>query len=229
MSPKEFQVSVVLPAYNEATTIGGLVRRARDHVPGLLEVLVVDDGSDDDTGKRAQDAGARVLSMGRNRGKGQALRRGIAEARGDVLLFLDADGQDDPAEAGLLLDALAPGVDMVVGSRFLGSFERGAITPLNRAGNRLLTAALNAMFGTDFTDTQAGFKVIRREALRRVELRADRFDIEVELLLRVAGAGGRVLEVPVRRAPRVHGNSRLQSFRDGTRILARMVSLRLGN
>ena len=146
-----------------------------------------------------------------------------------MLVFLDADGQDDPAETGLLLDALVPGVDMVVGSRFLGHFERGSITPLNRAGNRFLTAALNALFGTRFTDTQAGFKAVRSQALRGVELRSDRFDIEVELLLRVVEGGGRVVEIPVRRAPRAHGSSRLQSFRDGGRILARMVALRLGS
>lgn len=227
MSPSAFRVSVVLPAYNEAATIGDLARRARQHVPGVMEVLVIDDGSSDDTAARARDAGARVVSLARNGGKGVALRRGLAEARGDVLVLLDADGQDDPAEAAALLDAMAPDVDMVVGSRFLGRFEREAITPLNRAGNRFLTAALNALFGTRFTDTQAGFKAVRRSALRGMSLRADRFDIEVELLLRVLRAGGRVLEVPVSRAPRASGESRLQSFRDGSRILARIVALRL--
>ncbi|MBP6833033.1 MAG: glycosyltransferase family 2 protein [Deltaproteobacteria bacterium] len=228
MIPQGFQVSVVLPAYNESASIGALVRRALERVPGLLEVLVIDDGSTDDTAARARDAGARVVSLGRNGGKGGALRRGIAEARGDVLVFLDADGQDDPAETVQLLEALGPGVAMVVGSRFLGTFDRGAITPINRAGNRFLTGALNVLFGTRFTDTQAGFKAVRREALRGVELRARRFDIEVELLLRVLAGGGRVIEVPVRRAPRAHGVSRLQSFRDGTRILGRIVALRLG-
>ena len=87
---------------------------------------------------------------------------------------------------------------------------------------------INVLFSTALTDTQAGFKAVRAETLRRVNLRADRFDIEVDLLLGVLRAGGRVVEVPVRRAPRQHGESRLNSLLDGARILRRIVALRLG-
>jgi hypothetical protein len=111
-------------------------------------------------------------------------------------------------------------VDLVVGSRFIGRFEPGAITPVNHWGNRFLTSVINLLFSTALTDTQAGFKACRAETLRRVNLRADRFDIEVDLLLGVLRAGGRVVEVPVRRAPRQHGKSRLNSLIDGARILA---------
>ena len=220
-------VTVLVAAYNEAPVIGDVVREARHAVP-TGEVLVVDDGSTDGTDRAAADAGARVVRLPANGGKGSAVRRGLSEARGEVIVLIDGDGQDDPTEIPRLLDALRADVDLVVGSRFIGQFEPGAITPLNHRGNRFLTSVINVLFSTALTDTQAGFKALRAETLRRVNLRAHRFDIEVDLLLGVLRAGGRVVEVPVRRAPRQHGESRLNSLRDGTRILRRIIALRFG-
>jgi dolichol-phosphate mannosyltransferase len=220
-------VSVLVAAYNEAPVIGAVVRAALRAVPSG-EVLVVDDGSTDGTDRAATDAGARVLRLGANGGKGSAVRRGLNEVSGEVVVLIDGDGQDDPTEIPRLLEALRPDVDLVVGSRFLGQFEPGAITPVNRWGNCFLTAVINRLFSTSLTDTQAGFKVCRAATLRGLKLRANRFDIEVDLLLGVLRAGGRVVEVPVRRAPRQHGESRLNSLRDGARILRRIVALRLG-
>src|SRR5262249_54723469 len=141
------RVSVVLAAHDESRAIASVVRGSARSTPDLAEVLVVDDGSTDGTADLAREAGARVGRLEANQGKGCALRRGIAEATGDVLVFLDADGQDDPAEIPLLLEALRDDVAMVIGSRFLGRFGPGAITPVNRAGNRFLTVVLNALFG----------------------------------------------------------------------------------
>jgi glycosyltransferase involved in cell wall biosynthesis len=220
-------VTVLVAAYNEAPVIGHVVREALGAVPGS-EVLVVDDGSTDGTERAAAGAGARVLRLRANEGKGAAVRRGLAEVRGEVIVLIDGDGQDDPKEIPRLLEALQPDVDLVVGSRFIGRFEPGAITPVNRWGNRFLTSVVNLLFSAKLTDTQAGFKAFRAETLRRLNLSAKRFDIEVDLLLGVLRAGGRVVEVPVGRAPREHGESRLNSLRDGARILRRIVALRLG-
>jgi glycosyltransferase involved in cell wall biosynthesis len=220
-------VTVLVAAYNEAPVIGGVVRQALQAVPAS-EVLVVDDGSTDGTQQVAADAGARVLRLDANGGKGAAIRQGLGESRGQVIVLIDGDGQDDPSEIPQLLEALRPDVDLVVGSRFIGRFEPGAITPVNHWGNRFLTSVINLLFSTALTDTQAGFKAFRAETLRRVSLRAHRFDIEVDLLLGVLRAGGRVVEVPVRRAPRQHGESRLNSLLDGSRILMRIVGRRFG-
>lgn len=222
------RVSVVLAAHNEAATIAAVVRGCREHTPSLVEVIVVDDGSDDGTGRLAEEAGARVLRLARNQGKGAAIRRGIEDARGDVLVFLDADGQDEPAEIPRLLSGLTEGVDLVIGSRFLGTFERGAITPLNRAGTHLLNGAFNLLFRTRVTDCLAGFRAARRAPLLRAPIRARRYDIEVEILAAVLQQGGGVAEVPVSRRPRRHGASGLRSFRDGSRILLAMARKRLG-
>jgi glycosyltransferase involved in cell wall biosynthesis len=220
-------VTVLVAAYNEAPVIGGVVREALRAVPSG-EVLVVDDGSTDGTERAAAGAGARVLRLPVNGGKGAAVRHGLPEAKSEVIVLIDGDGQDDPAEIPRLLEALRPDVDLVVGSRFIGRFEPGAITPVNRWGNRFLTSVINLLFSATLSDTQAGFKAFRAETLRRVNLSAHRFDIEVDLLLGVLRTGGRVVEVPVRRGRREHGESRLNSLRDGARILRRIVARRLG-
>jgi glycosyltransferase involved in cell wall biosynthesis len=220
-------VTVLVAAYNEAPVIGDVVRTALQAVPSS-EVLVVDDGSTDGTAQTAAAAGARVLQMPANGGKGAALRRGLTETLGEVIVLIDGDGQDDPAEIPSLLEALRPDVDLVVGSRFIGHFEPGAITPVNHWGNRFLTSVINVLFSTALTDTQAGFKAFRADVLRRIKLRASRFDIEVDLLLGVLRSGGRVVEIPVRRGARKHGASRLNSVIDGTRILRRIVARRFG-
>ncbi|APR79816.1 glycosyl transferase family 2 [Minicystis rosea] len=217
---------MILAAYDEAATIGDVVRGCREHTKDLAEVIVVDDGSRDATADIAEATGARVIRLPENRGKGVAIRRGIEAAGGDILLFLDADGQDDPREIPRVLGAFDHGVDMVVGSRFLGRFEPGAITSLNRAGNLGLTAVVNVLFGVRLSDTQAGFRAVRRGAVERARLSANRYDIEVDLLLSVLRGGGRVVEAPVSRAPRRHGRSSLDSFRDGTRILLRILRKR---
>jgi glycosyltransferase involved in cell wall biosynthesis len=220
-------VGVLIAAYNEGPSIGAVVRGCLAHTPGLREVLVVDDGSRDDTAAEAERAGARVHRLPVNQGKGAALREGFARVAGDVVVLLDGDGQDPPEEIPRLLEALAPDVDLVIGSRFLGRFEAGAITPINRVGNLALTGVLNLLFGVRVTDSQAGFRALRRRALDGLQLEARAYDIETEVLLQVQARGGRVVEVGVTRGARAHGASGLSAVRDGTRILARMIRLRV--
>jgi glycosyltransferase involved in cell wall biosynthesis len=215
------KVSVVVAAYNEAPVIGEVVRAALPHG----EVVVADDGSTDGTGEIARAAGARVVRLPKNLGKGHAVRAGIAEARGEIVVLIDGDGQDDPREIPLLLKSLSD-ADLVVGSRFRGRLGEGAITPLNHAGNYFLTQVINLLYGVELTDTQAGFKALKRSLLLSLPLEAARFDIEDDVLLGVLERGGRVVEVPVSREARAHGRSRFHSFADGTRILLKILKKR---
>jgi glycosyltransferase involved in cell wall biosynthesis len=220
-------VTVVAPAYNEAASVGAVVEGARAATPGLVEVLVIDDGSTDGTAEVAARAGARVVRLSPNQGKGHAVRTAIREARGDVLVFIDADGQDDPAEIPRLLDALTPDVAMVIGSRFRGTLREGAITRLNHAGNRSLTWLFNRLFRSSLTDTQAGFRAVRKSAIQLDLLRASRYEIETELTLHVLQQGSRVVEVPVSRDRRTGGSSGFVVPYHGLRILSWMVAGRL--
>jgi len=218
-------VSIVIPAHDEAPVIGALVRACRE-IPRITEVVVVDDASRDDTGTRAAQAGANVVRCAHNVGKGAAVRRGAAIATGDVLVLLDGDGQDPPAEIPRLLAAIDAGADLVIGSRFLGDFAPGAITRIDHAGNRALSWTFGLLFGVALTDTQAGFRAIRRELFASLRLQARRFDIETELLGRALQAGACVVEVPVTRHPRAHGTTRLRRVADGLRILECMLRVR---
>jgi glycosyltransferase involved in cell wall biosynthesis len=217
------QVSLVIPAHNEAPTIAAVIEACRQAMPGLGEILVVDDGSTDGTAQVAQSTGVRVLRLEPNRGKGVALREGIAETSKPILAFIDADAQDDPAEFPRLLAALGPDVAMVIGSRFLGTLYDGSITPSHHVGNLAITAAFNLLYGSHITDTQAGFRLVRRDALALEALHAVRYEIETELCLHVVKRGGWVVEVPVTRAARGGGASGFETARDGLRILRRMV------
>jgi cellulose synthase/poly-beta-1,6-N-acetylglucosamine synthase-like glycosyltransferase len=218
-------VTVLVAAYNEAPVIGDVVREALRAVPSG-EVLVVDDGSMDGTDRAASDAGARVLRLPANGGKGSAARLDRGARAGDRPDRRRRAGRPDgdPAAAGGAPLRRGSGGRLAL-HRPLRAGGDYAGQPL---GNRFLTSVINLLFSTALTDTQAGFKACRAETLRRANLRADRFDIEVDLLLGVLRAGGRVVEVPVRRAPRQHGKSRLNSLIDGARILRRILALRFG-
>jgi glycosyltransferase involved in cell wall biosynthesis len=218
---------MVIPAWNEVETIVEVAEGARAALEAGDEVLVVDDGSTDGTAARAEDAGFRVVRIRPNQGKGRALRRGIEEASHDLLLFIDADGQDDPGELSRLIEALEPDVAMVIGSRFLGTLHDGSITPSHKVGNRVLTGLFNVLYGCALTDTQAGFRLVRRSALDVEQLRAVRYEIETELTLHVLRRGGRVVEVPVSRERRPHGASGFGTAYDGLRVLAKMVTGRV--
>lgn len=228
MSPSAPLVSVVLPAHNESATIAEVVRGCLAHTRSPREVWVIDDGSRDRTAELAQEAGAEVLRLWPNRGKGAAIREVLDRVRGEIVVLLDADGQDEPADIPRLLAALEPEVDLVIGSRFLGTFERGAISTINKAGTVAINGLFNLAFGAQVTDTQAGFRALRTDKLRQLALNARRYDVETEMLCQVVARGGRVVEVPVTRREREHGTTDFSRIRDGLRIVGRIAQTRLG-
>ena len=227
MSTEIGSIEVVMAAHNEEGAVGEVVRSCRRTLGDGVDILVVDDGSADGTAEEAAAAGARVLRLERNGGKGAAMRRGIAESRADWLIFIDADGQDDPSEIPLLLSRTEGDVALVNGSRFLGELREGSIHPANRLGNIVLTRLFSTLFGQSITDSQAGFRVVRGDIARSLRLRGSEYEFETELMGRLLRDGRRVVEVPVTRSRRTAGRTDFRRIRNGMRILGTMVALRL--
>jgi glycosyltransferase involved in cell wall biosynthesis len=199
-------LSIVIPAYNESSRIVSSLEAIRKYVRGknfAIEIIVVDDGSTDTTVEIATaEAGVRVLRNQSNRGKGYSVRHGVLEARGELILFTDADLSAPIEEADKLLAAMeSTHADAVVGSRAL---QRELIgdhqSALREWGGRFFNLLVRIFAGLDIHDTQCGFKLFRSQTTRRAfELqRVDRFGFDPEILFLVERLGGKVVEVPVR-------------------------------
>lgn len=208
-------LGVVIPALDAATTIGDVVHATRTVLPHAF-IAVVDDGSSDHTSPAAHSAGATVLRFEQNRGKGAALRAGIAAlvAR-DVaaILTLDADGQHDPAHAPALLAALES-ADLAIGCRA----RRGTAMPLRRRiTNALASSAVGHLAGTPVLDSQSGYRAFRRRVALEVQARGDRYEYETDFLIRAGRAGLRIVAVPI--STRYGGRSHFRPLTDSVRIV----------
>ena len=223
-------LSVIVPAYNEAATIEEVIRRVQE-VDIEKEIIVIDDGSTDDTGaildhlsNQRPAAGdqltcdsLRILRLDRNRGKGAALRRGFQEARGEIVIIQDADLELNPNEYAKLIGPIERGQAAVVyGSRFLGG-ARVDIPLLYLAANKILTATSNALSGLHLTDVWTGYKAFRREVLEQIDLREDRFGFEPEITAKIARARCRIQELPVAYSCRTRAQGKKIGWKDAVR------------
>ncbi|MFP5326236.1 MAG: glycosyltransferase family 2 protein [Acidimicrobiia bacterium] len=202
-------VVVVLPAHNEALTVAAVVRRVPESVAGHpVEVVVVDDGSTDETAEEAVGAGAKVVSHGSNRGLGAAVRTGFEVARSmdaAACAFLDADGEYDPAELPDLFEPVRAGTgDYVIGSRFSGRIE--SMLPHRRLGNVVLTWLTTLFAGRRLSDGQSGFRLLGPRALAVAEISHD-YNYAQVLTLDLLGKGMRYCEVPITYHRRMVGTS----------------------
>ncbi|HET8796450.1 MAG TPA: glycosyltransferase family 2 protein [Thermoanaerobaculia bacterium] len=200
-------VALIIPALDEEHAIGPLLAAIDRRV--VRDVIVGDNGSRDATAAVARSGGAEVVPVA-ERGYGAACAGALARIASDVdvVLFMDADGSDDPAEIPLVLDPILRGdADLVIGSRARGVVERGALTPQQRFGNWLATRLIALLLGHRYTDL-GPFRAIRRDLLDRIAMRDRRYGWTVEMQIRALQLGARIAEVPVRYRRRV-GRSKI--------------------
>jgi glycosyltransferase involved in cell wall biosynthesis len=215
-------VTLIIPALNEAACIGPLLAELP---AGLVqEVLVVDNGSTDDTAGAARQAGARVVSEPR-RGYGYACAAGVAAATGEILAFMDGDGSFVPAELSTLLGPIQDGsADLVLGTRMRGGMAAGAMPAHQRLGNRLVARLMALLYDLRLTDL-GPFRAIRRDLLMALDMRERTYGWPVEMIVTSACQRARIVELPVSYRPRIAGRSKVGGTLRGT-ILATYRILR---
>ena len=224
----ELTLSVIVPAYNEASTVEQIVDRLHE-LPLRLEVIAVNDASKDGTGAvldRLASRGAlqRVIHHPENRGKGAALRSGIAAATGDVVVVQDADLEYDPTDLPRLLAPIRDGrADAVYGSRFQGGPHR-VLFFWHSIGNRVLTLASNMFTNLNLTDMETCYKAFRRSVIQSIEIEEDRFGFEPEITAKVSKLGCRIYEVGISYSGRTYAEGKKIGWRDGVRTFFCIVA-----
>ncbi|WP_433327036.1 glycosyltransferase family 2 protein [Spirillospora sp. CA-294931] len=216
-------VTAVIPTLNEADNLRWLMPR----LSAVDEVVIVDGQSTDGTVEY-------VLSVRPDAtvivepptGKGSAMRTGMAAATSEMIVMLDADGSMDPAEFDSFLALLCRGYDFVKGTRYGCGGGSDDLTGLRRLGNSLLTALANRLYRQNWSDLCYGYVAMRREAVPRLRLESTGFEIETEMCVNAVRAGLRMAEVASHETERRFGESNLNTFRDGWRVLKTMVRLR---
>ena len=227
--PTYQSLSVIMPVYNERTTVAEIIRRMRAvELPLRVEIIAVDDGSDDGSDKvlgALQDSTVRLIRHTINQGKGAALRTGLAEARGDIVLIQDADLEYDPNDWPRLLDPILRGKAKVVyGSRFTG--ERKNMLPLHWMGNRLLSLVTNVLYNSTLSDMETCYKVFDAQVLEGLTIVSNRFDFEPEITAKILRRGQRIYEVPISYAGREPDEGKKITWRDGFAALRALIKFR---
>jgi glycosyltransferase involved in cell wall biosynthesis len=226
-------ISIIVPVFNEARTVGAVIDRLLAiELPAGREIIVVNDGSSDGT-RAVLDAlpahpAVTIVHSERNRGKGQAVRLGIALTHGSVVAVQDADLELDPAQLGALVTPVLNGeASVVYGSRFLDGQPDAPFMTI--AGNRLLTTITNLLYRSSLTDMETCYKVMRGDVARGLKLSADRFDIEPEITARLLVGGHTIVERAVRFEPRSKAAGKKMRWRDGWMAVRVLLSCRFGS
>jgi len=223
-------ISIIVPVFNEAGTVASVIDRLlKIDLPSPREIIVVNDGSTDGTRAALENMtpnpAVSVIHGDRNRGKGHAVRSGLARSRGSVVAIQDADLELDPAQlTELVAPVLSGDADVIYGSRFLSPTNAPFMTI---AGNKLLTSLTNVLFRSSLTDMETCYKVMRGDIARSLQLSADRFDIEPEITARLLLGGYRIVERPVRFAARSRSAGKKMRWRDGWMALRILFTQRL--
>jgi len=223
-------LSVIMPVYNEVATIEEIIRRVLA-VDIPKELVIVDDGSTDGTREKLRSLplseGLRIICHPRNLGKGAAVRTGLAEAKGDVLVIQDADLEYDPQEFHELMKPILRGdADVVYGSRLSGGRPQRVYLFWHRVANKILSLTLNILYNTTLTDMETCYKMFTRPVLESLHLRADGFDIEPEITAKIFKRDWRVYELPISYYGRTYREGKKIKFWDGVMAMWTLIKYR---
>jgi glycosyltransferase involved in cell wall biosynthesis len=226
-------LSVLMPVCNERRTLRTIIRRVLEsEIPVPLEIIAVDDGSTDGSADllrelASADSRIRPLFHDRNLGKGAAVRTGIGAMRGSIAVIQDADLEYDPADLPRLIAPILDGrADAVFGSRFLASDYRRVLYFWHAVANKTLTGLANLLCDLNLTDMMTGYKAVRSDLLRQTPLRANGFEIEAELTVRLAQWGIRLYETPARYAGRTYAEGKKVHWRDSLAVIGSLLRCR---
>lgn len=232
--PQSAALSIVVPVYNEPATIRQVVERLCEALHEIsIEIIVVDDGSDDDTSAiliEAESQGRiRLFKHETNRGKGAALRTAFEAVRGDIVVIQDADLEYDPMEIPRLIRPILDGnADVVFGSRFRGESQRVHLF-WHRMANALLTLFSNMLTNINLSDMETGYKAFRTEVAKALTIRENRFGVEPEITAKIARMKCRIYEVPISYYGRDYAAGKKIGFRDAIRAAWCIVRYRVSD
>jgi len=221
------QLSVIIPVYNEVNTVKALLEKVNT-VNIDKEIIVVDDGSTDGTDRILREVkydNLKVIHHTTNRGKGAAFLTGLANASGEFVIIQDADLEYDPADYLKLIEVIRLNkADIVLGARFTKGYH-GSFIP--RFGNRFLTILLNSLFNVKLNDCFTCYKMFRNETIKNLDLKAQSFDLEIEIVTKALKNKLRILEVPVSYCPRTYSEGKKIRWRDGAQAILSIIKYRL--
>jgi glycosyltransferase involved in cell wall biosynthesis len=226
MSQKEILLSIIIPVYNEELTVGNIIDRVKTVMQqaGLKnEIIVVDDCSYDKSLEVAKKRSAKIYTLKQHLGKGYALRAGFSKAKGDIIVTIDSDGSHRPEELPrVLAPILQDKADLVIGSRYLNQ-KNVAARKLNAFGVKLFNYFIQLLTGVAVTDSQSGYRAMKREVLKNQNLKSGEYEIESEMLVKTAKKNSRITEVPISFEQRTYGRSGVDPMVDGFKILLSII------
>jgi len=221
-------ISVVIPAYNEGPNLGLVLRDTNNILQNMgfpYEIIVVNDGSQDNTADVARKHGVILINNDNNLGKGAALIKGFRRAKGNIVVTMDADGSHRAEDIPFLLSPMLNGgsVEAILGSRFVDDVGRRSTSNLHLIGNRIINALILMSTGRYISDSQSGFRAYKKNALGKIALHSTGFDIESEMTIKMLKKGFTIMEIPIRVDPRRNGFTRINSFQDGFNIVKTII------
>src|SRR5210317_1433827 len=216
------KLSIIIPCYNEVTTISEIVRQVHAIDIKDLEISVVDDASNDGTRevleKSVKPLAAKIIYHNKNMGKGASLRSGFEEAKGDVVVVQDADLEYNPQNIPRMLKLIESGMaDVVFGSRFMGGGPHRVLYFWHYIGNKFLTLLSNMFTNINLSDMEACYKMFRREVIQDIEIEENRFGFEPEITAKIARGNHRIYEVGISYSGRTYAEGKKIGWKDGVR------------